>query len=532
MYEHFYGLNEQPFNLTPDPDFLFINQNFREALDQITYAVNRREALTVLIGDVGTGKTTLCWALLMRMKKDVRTALILNPLLNIEDLLRAIIQDFRIKPSSRRAPWRAQISDEMGELEESSWLQELTRKQLVDELKRFLLESADTEVKNVLVIDEAQNLSVDCLEQLRILSNLETSKRKLLQIIFSGQLELDQKVNLPQLHQLKQRITIRCTLQPLSKDDMTQYIYHRIWKAGGSRNLTFSEGALNIIYKYSRGYPRVINIICDRTLMAGYNERAWNITSKMARTALTQLGMIREKRSWFPFYLPVRAVLITAASLMILAGLAYFVRPWSFFTSSVDRQQTTESAPAKVKSVPAKTKPLPAKVASVPAKVEPAPAKLASVPAKVESPPAEVKSVPAKTKPVPAKVASIPAKVESVPARVDSATAEISRPLTPPKNIQPTPKPIPLESQSSSTAFLLQVHSMNTQEQSDRAGADLRQKGYPVYQKTVTNSDNSRWYVVYVGPYDDTEAAQKAAATLLQSEGYHTILRSFTPQHK
>jgi general secretion pathway protein A len=522
MYEHFYGLNEQPFNLTPDPDFLFINQNFREALDQITYAVNRREALSVLIGDVGTGKTTLCWALLMRMKKDVRTALILNPLLNIEDLLRAIIQDFKIKPSSRRAPWRAQTSNEMDELEESSWLQELTRKQLVDELKRFLLESADTEIKNVLVIDEAQNLSVDCLEQLRILSNLETSKRKLLQIIFSGQLELDQKVNLPQLHQLKQRITIRCTLQPLSKDDMTQYIYHRIWKAGGSRNLTFSEGALSIIYKYSRGYPRVINVICDRTLMAGYNERAWNITSKMARTALVQLGMIREKRSWFPFYLPVRTVLITAVSLMILAGLAYFVRPWSFFTSSVNRRQTTESAPAEVKSIPAKTKPVPAKVASVPPKTKPVPAKVASVPPKVEPAPAKVASVPAKVEPAPAKVASVPPKV-------DSATAVTSRPLTQPKNLPPKPQVIPLESQSSGTAILLQVHSLNTQEQSDRASADLRQMGYPVFQRIVTNSDNSRWYVVYVGPYADTAAAQEAAAKLLQREGWRTILRSFAP---
>jgi cell division septation protein DedD len=235
--------------------------------------------------------------------------------------------------------------------------------------------------------------------------------------------------------------------------------------------------------------------------MAGYNERAWNITSKMARTALVQLGMIREKGSWFPFYLPVRAVLISAVSLMILAGLAYFVRPWSFFTSSVDRRQTTESAPAEVKSVPAKTKPVPAKVASVPARVEPAPAK----------------------------VASVPAKVESVPARADSATAVKSRPLTQPKNLQPKPQVIPLKSQSSGTAILLQVHSLNTQEQSDRASADLRQMGYPVFQRIVTNSDNSRWYVVYVGPYADTAAAQEAAAKLLQREGWRTILRSFAP---
>ena len=231
MYENFYGLSEHPFNLTPDPDFLFLNETFQNSLDQITYAIDRRETFSVLIGDVGTGKTTLCRALLLRLPANVRTALILNPLVDIDDLFRMIIQDFQIKPSSRRQAWHARTSNEREGLQDSSWLDGLTRRELIDELNRFLLEGARDDVRNLLIIDEAQNLSTECLEHLRVLSNLETSKRKLLQVVFSGQIELDEKLNLTELRQLKQRITVRCSLQPLSERDMVRYIHHRLWKA-------------------------------------------------------------------------------------------------------------------------------------------------------------------------------------------------------------------------------------------------------------------------------------------------------------
>ena len=455
MYERFYGLNEHPFSLTPDPDFIFINQNFSEALDQITYAVNRREGLTVLIGDVGTGKTTLCWALLLRMQKNVRTALILNPMLGIDDLLKAIIQDFNIKFTTRRAPWKLQIAAMKDEPQETSWVQGLTRKQLMDELNRFLLEGADSDINNVLVIDEAQTLSVECLEQLRMISNLETSKRKLLQIILSGQLELDHNLNLPQLQQLKQRITGRCSLRPLSKEDMTQYIYHRIWKAGGSRNLSFSQGALNAIYRQSRGYPRLINLICDRALMAGCKSQSWSVTKKMVQQAIGQLGMSGQKISWFLSSFPVKPVLTITAALMILLGLVYFVRPWNFFTDLADHLRTKKAASAVL----------------------------------------------------------------------DKAVSSIPAPLTHPTDT-PLPEANPLNTRDRITGFSLQVHSMKAQQQADRALEELKQKGYPAFQRVVRNPDGLLWYVVYVGPFAESEAAQETAATLLQREELRAILRT------
>lgn len=454
MYERFYGLNEHPFSLTPDPDFIFINQNFREALDQITHAVNRREGLTVLIGDVGTGKTTLCWALLLRMQNNVRTALILNPMLGIDDLLKAIIQDFNIKFSTRRAPWKLQIAGMKDEPREASWVQGLTRKQLMDELNRFLLEGAEADINNVLVIDEAQTLSVECLEQLRMISNLETSGRKLLQIILSGQLELDHNLNLPKLQQLKQRINGRCSLRPLSKEGMTQYIYHRIWKAGGSGNLSFSRGALNAIYRQSRGYPRLINLICDRALMAGCRSRSWIITRKMVKTAIEQLEMSGQKISWFRSSFPAKPLLIVAAALLILSGLAYFVRPWNYFTGMADHIQAKSVAPAGM----------------------------------------------------------------------DKATSDISVPLTQP-TASPPPDANPLTPPGRISGFSLQVHSMRSQQQADRAIEDLKQKGYPVFQRAVRNPDGLLWYVVYVGPFAESDEAQEVAATLLQHEELHVILR-------
>lgn len=456
MYESFYGLRESPFSLTPDPDFLFINQNFRTALEQINYAINRREAISVVVGDVGTGKTTLCWALLMRMGKNVRTALILNPLLNSEDMLRAIIQDFGIKARNRRAPWRTRVADGPGELRDASWLEGLTRKQLIDELTVFLLEGAEADLSNILVIDEAQNLSLEVLEQLRILSNLETSKRKLLQIILVGQLELDQKLSSPQLRPLNQRITVRCSLQPLSRDDMVRYIYHRLWVAGGNQSVSFSEGALKKIYEHSGGYPRLVNIICDRALLAGYNKHSRNISAGMAQTALAELGMGGEKIARIPSPLSFRRAVTATAGLMVFAGLGYFVRPWNFITGLADHQQTIELAPASA----------------------------------------------------------------------DTANSDMPSQLPQSADRPSQPAVISSSAPSGNPAFLLQVHSLKTQRQADSALADLKRKGYPALQRFVLNPDNTRWYVVYLGPFDDLEAAREAARRLLQREQLATILRS------
>ncbi len=461
MYESFYGLEQHPFSLTPDSDFLFLNENFQESLDQLTYAANRREAFSVLIGDVGTGKTTLCWALLLRMRmpKNIRTALILNPLLDIDDLLRAIIQDFRIKPSQRRAPWLSQPVPEADGLQDASWLDGFTRRQLIDELNRFLLEGAKDDVRSILVIDEAQNLSLECLEQLRVLSNLETSKHKLLQIVFSGQLELDQKLNFPQLRQLKQRISVRCSLQPLSKKDMDRYINHRLWKAGNKRSHLFSERALKNIFKHSRGYPRLINLICDRALMAGYNQRSPTITNEMVNTAINNLaiGEIPATFRLFPFL--VRLAAVGIVSLMIFWGMAYYIRSRNIDIRFMGYQETIRPASAST----------------------------------------------------------------------DITESEKRLELPNPVEVQPPIPALPASTSPPVTGFSLQAHSLQDQQQAEKAVADLQQKGYPAYHRSIANSDGARWHVVYLGPFNELEKAWDMAETVLEREQLKTILRSHSP---
>jgi general secretion pathway protein A len=456
MYERFYGLNEHPFSLTPDPDFLFLNQNFREALDRLTSAINGRESLTVLIGDVGTGKTTLCWALLMRMPKTIRTALILNPLLSIEDLLRAIIESFKIRPTSRRAPWRVRLTNEPYGMEETSWLQTLSRKQLIGELYRFLVENVEADLSNVLVIDEAQNLPVECLEMLRILANLETSKRRLIQIILAGQLELDQKLNLPELRRLRQSISVRCSLRPLSKDDMIQYIYHRLWRAGANRSLAFGNSSLNLIFKHSGGYPRLINVICDRALMAASKRRSWSVDDGMVREALAQLGMSAKRSISFSPPARSKTVLTATTAAIILGGVFYFARPWEYLTGFANHPQPTASP-----SIPMR-------------------------PPETETP-------------------------SNQPQSTDRQS--------PPEATSP-------KTSGSNPLFFLQVHTLNSSQRADRAVAELKRKGFPAFQQIVVKSNQSHRYVVYIGPYADSAAAQDAAAALLHRDGLQSILRT------
>jgi len=208
MYETFFGLKEKPFNLTPDPDFLYLNSRTREAFDEILYGIERREGFAVIVGDVGTGKTTLSCALIEKIEghESIRTVLIQNPMLSELDILRSILQDLGVSPED---PGLQKLGP--------AWTRDLSKKELIDCLNVFLAERAREDAFTVLIIDEAQNLSVEMLEQLRLLSNLETTKKKLLQIIFLGQLELERK--LAKLRQLNQRISVRFSTRPFSRDD-------------------------------------------------------------------------------------------------------------------------------------------------------------------------------------------------------------------------------------------------------------------------------------------------------------------------
>ncbi|MBN2319787.1 MAG: AAA family ATPase [Acidobacteria bacterium] len=318
MYEKFYGLKERAFNLTPDPTFLFLNNRSREALDHILYGIERREGFALIVGDIGTGKTTLCWTLLERLeKKRVRTALIQNPLLPEADILRSILQDLGARAEEVESDSPTDANDRMQAFN-TEWLEGLTKKQLLDRLNRFLAARAQEDVFTVLIVDEAQNISITLLEQLRLLSNLETAKKKLLQIIFVGQLELEQKLKAPSMRQLNQRISVRFETRPFSKADTEKYIRHRLAKAGGGGKVRFRSGAFKAVWRYSKGCPRLINLICDRAFLAAYSERSLLITSRHIRKAARALEGkeygVEVRSGWFrkavPYLVPAFLLLV------------------------------------------------------------------------------------------------------------------------------------------------------------------------------------------------------------------------------
>jgi len=265
MYQEFYGLREKPFALTPDPQFLFLSVSHRTAMDSLLYGIYQREGFMVLTGDIGTGKTTLCRALLEKVDPRVKTAVIFNSFLTEEELLETFLQDLGLTTKGK------------------------SRKKLIDGLNKFLLSQLAKGNHVALIIDEAQNLSIPVLEQIRMLSNLETEKERMLQIILLGQLELVKKLQSPELKQLNQRVAIRHRLLPLTRAETEGYIYQRLLVAGTQGNVTFSNGALNEIYQFSKGIPRLINLLCDRALLAGFVEQTYHIPEEIIQKAKNSL---------------------------------------------------------------------------------------------------------------------------------------------------------------------------------------------------------------------------------------------------
>ena len=265
MYLSFYGLREAPFAPTPDPKFLFQSARHREALAQLIYGVRERKGFIVLTGEIGTGKTTLLRTMLERMNADTPVAYVHNSALNIEGLLEYVLQDWGLKSTA------------------SSHAQRLF------ELNEFLIDQHRKGGTPVLVIDEAQNLSVETLEAVRMLSNFETTNQKLMQILLVGQPELRAKLDLPELRQLKQRIGLRCHIAPLSAEESRLYIRHRLRIAGAADAGIFTDGAIQKIADYSGGTPRVINIVCDHCLLSGFADSKKRIDAGTVKEAIEYL---------------------------------------------------------------------------------------------------------------------------------------------------------------------------------------------------------------------------------------------------
>jgi general secretion pathway protein A len=266
VYESYYGFKEKPFNLTPDPKYLYLSQRHTEAFAHLEFGRRERGGFAVITGDVGTGKTTLARYFLSQLGPTTATAVVLYPALTAAELLRSILEDLHV-----------QVRGD-------------SLKDLVDALHRFLLEARTERREVVLLIDEAQDLSAEVLEQIRLLSNLETDTEKLIQIVLMGQSELQDKLARHDLRQLAQRVTARYHLGPLQRQETEEYILHRLKVADGENKVAFTPGALTGIHRFSCGVPRLINVICDRALLAGYVDGTRTIHAALVERASREVS--------------------------------------------------------------------------------------------------------------------------------------------------------------------------------------------------------------------------------------------------
>ncbi len=297
MYKHYFGLQDSPFSIAPNPQYLYMSTRHREALAHLLYGVKSDGGFILLTGEVGTGKTTVCRCLLAQIPSDVDIAMVLNPKQTALELLATICDEFNINYGT-----------------------EASIKTLVDKLNLFLLDSHQAGRKAILIIDEAQNLAVDVLEQLRLLTNLETNQRKLLQIILLGQPELLSLLGQQELRQLSQRVTARFHLDALNSREVAEYIQHRITVAGGNQPL-FTTASVRRIYRISGGIPRLINLICDRALLGAYVENQPRVNPAIVTKAAQEVLGQSDSRTSKPRIKKSMALL--GALLLILGGMVF-----------------------------------------------------------------------------------------------------------------------------------------------------------------------------------------------------------------
>lgn len=298
MYLGYYGLHEPPFSITPDPRFVHLSERHRDALAHLLFGVDKGGGggFVQLTGEVGTGKTTLSRLLLEQLPENARIALVLNPRQNAIELLETICEELRIDITGKRGSAKA----------------------LVDALNVYLLDAYAKGLRVVLLIDEAQNLPADALEQVRLLTNLETDTQKLLQILLLGQPELREMVARPELRQLAQRITARYHLTPLDAKDTAAYLRHR-WRVAGGTRFPFDAGAVQRLHARAGGVPRLVNVIAERALLAGYARDATSIDAKLVDAAADEvLPPVLARRSW-----PWLAAAVGVVALALIAGWAW-----------------------------------------------------------------------------------------------------------------------------------------------------------------------------------------------------------------
>jgi general secretion pathway protein A len=295
VYTEFFGLNEKPFSITPDPRYLYLTNRHADALAHLIYGISESGGFIQLTGEVGTGKTTLIRSLLEQMPDKTKIAVILNPHLSALEFLAALCAELHIPLPDQNS-----------------------KSALIGALNHFLLRAHAGGTRVVLIVDEAQTLDTELLEQVRLLTNLETSKQKLLQIILIGQPELRALLSRPDMRQVAQRITGRYHLEPLSREETFAYVQHRL-KVAGARTEVFKPSAMRELFRRSSGIPRLINVVADRALLAGYTLDSPTIAGKLVRRAAAEV-FGRPRRRWWPY--PVFALVLATVSL----GFAHWQR--------------------------------------------------------------------------------------------------------------------------------------------------------------------------------------------------------------
>lgn len=339
LYQEHFGLNESPFSIAPDPRFLFMSEQHQEALAHLLFGIQNENGFVLLTGEVGTGKTTVCRCLLEQIPENTNVAFVLNPRLSVHELLATICDDLGITyPQGNESV-----------------------KLFIDIINTFLLDTHGKGRKTILIIEEAQNLSADVLEQVRLLTNLETNDQKLLQIILIGQPELRDMLSRTELRQLSQRITARYHLAPLTKDEVVFYVRHRLSVAGAKSQIFTSQG-LEHIYRLSKGVPRLINIICDRALLGAYARGETDVDRKMLDLAAQEVFGSRTSGKKFSFFSARRKMLSATGVFMILCvliGVLYirFQQPSQELNAAETPRTPAPQKPLKAESLPPFTLP-------------------------------------------------------------------------------------------------------------------------------------------------------------------------------
>lgn len=416
MYLEFYGLDREPFHITPDPEFLYLSPSHKEALAVIIYGVEQRKGFISITGEVGLGKTTILHSYLAQADDaKVRTVFVFNANVTYDNLLKFIAQELGVSVSSERTF------------------------EMLHGLHMALIEEYNQGHNVVLLIDEAQNMPIETLENLRMLSNLETSKEKLLQIILVGQPELDAVLDRAELRQLKQRIAVRSVLSPLSPKESYDYIQHRLTKCGGDIDSIFSKSALKLINRHAAGIPRKINIICDNVLINGYGYMQKPVSAKVVREVLADLEGRSRK-------FPLKWVFLGLAVLVSLAAILWLSLYGSNLLSSIVNvgQMTSRSTPS-----PGDKRPPPAPLRE---DAQPKDSAASSVGMKVRKEVPGVEERPVESTPSTQSLPQEPLKPEPPPAGALQTTSEPAKVLEAPKPALSSSQVAPSEKENKKAA--------------------------------------------------------------------------------